>query len=93
MDLTNIESKLNDITKNINSKELQVYLFGSYISKRFYEDIDILIIYEDFNLMKSIKKRINDELVEFFPHITCLTFEEEIELRFIQQANAKTILI
>ncbi|MFC0426483.1 nucleotidyltransferase domain-containing protein [Chryseobacterium scophthalmum] len=93
MEVTNINVKLIEIIKNSNSQNLQIYLFGSYLTGSYYEDIDILIIYGDYDAMKSIKKKINHELTEFFPHITCLTFEEEIELSFIKKSNAKKIAI
>jgi len=91
MEIAKIEIKLIDVLKNNDSQEVQFYLFGSYLTDGFYQDIDILIIYDNYEKMNRIKKKINDELSEFFPHITCLTSEEEIELSFIQHTNAKKV--
>lgn len=79
------------LTKNDIFQEFEFYLFGSSLYSKKYIDIDILIIYNDFDNLKKIKEKIIEEFNHNLLHITSLTVSEEIELAFIKKVNAKRI--
>lgn len=73
-------------------KKVDCYLFGSIlINPVCANDIDILIIYENENQIDIIKKAFRDILTNFPVHMNYFTHEEEKELNFIRQQNAKKI--
>lgn len=66
-------------------QEFEFYLFGSSLLNKKYIDIDILIIYNDFDNLKKVKEKIIEEFNHNLVHITSLTVSEEIELAFIKK--------
>jgi predicted nucleotidyltransferase len=66
------------------------YLFGSIIdeSRKLRNDIDILILYKNKSEPKIIREKLDPILTLFPLHIIFLTYEEEIELNFLQKVNA-----
>lgn len=79
----------------INSLELEseyeFYLFGSILNNKHYNDVDILIIYSNFEELKKVKESINRVFYDKLPHLTCLTQNEELELNFIKKTNSRKI--
>lgn len=71
-----------------NFKNIEVFLFGSILSSDRFEDIDILLIYQDYEELVILKKEIQDLLPYELIHFTCLTKREESELNFIEKTKA-----
>jgi predicted nucleotidyltransferase len=70
---------------------LQFYLFGSFLTKQNYLDIDILILYDDFEVLQNSKSIIETEFSNELVHFICLTTKEESETDFIKKTNAKQL--
>ncbi len=70
---------------------IEVFVFGSILSSERFKDLDILLIYQDYEELVKIKKEIQDLLPFELIHFTCLTKKEEIELDFIEKTNALKI--
>ncbi|WP_294332131.1 nucleotidyltransferase domain-containing protein [uncultured Chryseobacterium sp.] len=66
------------------------YLFGSLLNERksLKSDIDLLILYVREDEPKIIREKLDAILLSFPIHIIFLTYEEEIELNFIQTVSA-----
>jgi predicted nucleotidyltransferase len=77
-------------TLELESK-YEFYLFGSILKNKHYNDVDILIIYSDFEELKKVKESINRIFYDKLPHLTCLTLNEELELNFIKKTNSRKI--
>ncbi len=75
------------LSKN-NLRNTEVFVFGSILSSERFEDIDILLIYQDYDELVRFKKEIQDLLPYELIHFTCLTKTEESELNFIEETNA-----
>lgn len=71
-----------------NFRNTEVFLFGSILSSDRFEDIDILLIYQDYEELVILKKEIQDLIPYELIHFTCLTKREESELNFIEKTNA-----
>lgn len=71
-----------------NFRNIELFLFGSILSSERFEDIDILLIYQDYQELVILKKEIQDLLPYELIHFTCLTKREESELNFIEKTNA-----
>lgn len=91
MDIEIFHKKFLDIISTANIKDLIFYQFGSSSKEKIFNDIDILIIYNDYEIMNKIKLKLIEELKEWLPHITCLSTVEEFELSFIKTVNAKKL--
>ncbi|MCI3936889.1 nucleotidyltransferase domain-containing protein [Chryseobacterium aahli] len=85
------EKKFLEFLHKINCTDFEFYLFGSSLKRKNYHDIDILIIYNNYEVLKEVKAKINFEFADFFPHLTCITFNEEKELQFIKMVAAKKL--
>ena len=99
MKLNKIEA-LNLIKNNIDLFCFfdKSYIFGSILKPdKYSEDIDVLLLYSTFSY--DIQKSVNEiiEFIEqktFYPaDITALSFEEEIEMGFIDKLDKKYICI
>ena len=92
MDIKFFYKKFLDIISAINNEDLIFYQFGSSSSnEKIFNDIDILIIYNNYEEMNIIKLKLIEELKEWLPHITCLSTVEEFELSFIKAVDAKKL--
>lgn len=85
--LINIFNPLKNKLKNT-----EMYLFGSILSSKRHKDIDILIIYEDYEELMFVKVEIQNLLPYEILHFTCLTKSEELELNFIRKTNALQLI-
>lgn len=91
MDIELFHKKFLDIISTVNIEDLIFFQFGSSSNEKIFNDIDILIIYNDYEKMNLIKLKLIEELKEWLPHITCLSTVEEFELSFIKKVNAKKL--
>ena len=91
MEIETFIKNFNILIQTDTFQEFEFYLFGSSLLNKKYIDIDILIIYNDFNNLKKVKEKIIEEFNHSLVHITSLTIFEEIELGFIKKVNAKKI--
>jgi len=80
--------------KAISRKHLayKFYIFGSFLNnEKNYGDIDILILYESSESIKSIRNDFqNINSFEFF-HLMFLSFDEEKEMKFVEKVNAEEL--
>lgn len=72
-------------------KSVKIYLFGSFLNISAYKDIDILLIYQNYSTLYTLKNKITTEFHCELIHFTCLTLNEELELKFIDKINAVEI--
>ncbi|WP_157973008.1 nucleotidyltransferase domain-containing protein [Aureibaculum luteum] len=92
MELKEFITEFIDFINNLEiESEYEFYLFGSILKNKRYNDIDILIIYSDFEELKKVKESINTVFYDRLPHLTCLTLNEELELNFIKKTNSRKI--
>ncbi len=91
MELEKVITSIQTIISNDYFKKNEVYLFGSFLKRNNFADIDILIIYCDYIELKILKGKINNKLNNCLLHFTCLTQLEEKELDFIRITNAMKI--
>lgn len=91
MDLKIIKKRLFNILTHKEINTLDFYLFGSSLEKKLFEDVDILIIYENYEIVQKVKQHLNVELKDLLPHIICLSRTEEVQLSFIKIVNAYKI--
>ena len=95
----NLDNVIQKIIRNdyLLCKFSQVYLFGSIIDNCSPNDIDILLIYEDYTLDLIYKKnRLKDILeseLEYDLDIVMLSLKEEKELNFLDNLLLKYIKI
>lgn len=86
-----MEINLIENIKNIAERycNYKFYAFGSFMNNRIcYADIDILILYESAEFIKSIRKDfLNVDSHEYF-HLMFLSTEEEKEIKFIEKVAA-----
>jgi len=82
--------KLQKIGTNFQ-ENIECYLFGSALYRNFPNDFDILILYNETELLTNVKSELKS--IEIFPplHLNYFTFKEEMELNFIEQQNAVRI--
>ena len=93
MGLEEITIELQNLGKQIEnySSEIECYLFGSILNSKFFNDIDILIIYKNRNQITHLKKLLA-ELSKTYPlHILYLTKDEENQFNFIKEQGAREI--
>ena len=78
---------------------LEIYQFGSSLFSKDFNDIDLLIIYDENKILNSeiyqnhvikIKKAMNDVFKKRI-HITCLNRKEEKEYNFLAKIKSKKI--
>lgn len=74
-----------------NFRNIEIFLFGSILSSEKFEDIDVLLIYQDYEDLLILKKEIQDLLPYELLHFSCLTKREESELNFIEKTKALKI--
>lgn len=65
------------------------YLFGSFLNiEKAYGDIDILILYETPESIKSIRNDFQNINSHEIFHLMFLSNEEENEIKFVEKVNA-----
>lgn len=80
-----------------NFTGIKVVLFGSFLNKDKYNDIDILLVYKDipFSSVKELKSKIFLALQDEFTvpvHFTTLRLEEYLADLELQQISCMTII-
>lgn len=68
-----------------------IYLFGSYLYSEKWADLDVLIIYKDYEDIFMIKKVFSRNLLNTPLDLNFMTEEEENFYNFITQTNAQQI--
>jgi hypothetical protein len=93
MDLKKINKTLLEIGNSLSRKTESVdcFLFGSILTEKFPNDIDILILYRHESQLKAIKSELEEMSVTYPLHVIYLTFLEEKEFDFVTQQKAKLI--
>jgi len=86
MELKKLIETFKQFTNNFRNTE--VFVFGSILSSDRFEDIDILLIYHDYEELVRLKKQIQYLFPFELLHFTCLTETEECELNFAKKTNA-----
>ena len=83
--------------ENLLSTFTEVYIFGSAINNFKYNDIDILLIYENFSpeLLSNKNKLeyLGENTLDCLLDITMLSRDEEKDVRFLKRLNSKYIRI
>lgn len=69
----------------------KVYIFGSFLWSNSWNDIDILIIYDEYHSCFAIKNFIISNFFDIPFDLLFLTHEEELKLNFIVKKNARQI--
>lgn len=69
----------------------KVYIFGSFLWSNSWNDIDILIVYEEYHSCFAIKNFIISNFCDIPFDLLFLTSEEETNLSFIVKKNARQI--
>jgi len=92
LELTNFTNSFIRFISTLRTKyEYEFYLFGSILKGNSNTDIDLLIIYSNHIELKEIKKKINNEFKKDLIHLTCLTKNEELELKFIRKTKCRKV--
>ncbi len=68
-----------------------IYLFGSYLYSENWADLDVLIIYKDYEDISMIKEIFSRNLSNTPLDLNFMTEEEESFYNFINQTNAQKI--
>lgn len=68
-----------------------IYLFGSYLYSEKWADLDVLIIYKDYEDIFMIKEVFSRNLLNTPLDLNFMTEEEENFYNFITQTNAQQI--
>lgn len=93
MGLEEIITELQSIEKQISifNSEIECYLFGSVLKSKFFNDVDVLIIYKNRNHIIPLKKMLVELSKKYPLHIIYLTHPEEKEFNFIKEQSAYKI--
>lgn len=68
-----------------------IYIFGSYLNSENWADLDILIIYKNYDDVAIIKEILFYSLLDIPLDLNFMTKEEEKYFNFINKTNAKQI--
>ena len=88
LELNTFIKQFKYLLRNLLNNNFEFYLFGSFANNLIYNDIDIIIIYNDYNELQKTKDIISQEFKTHLIHFTCFTKSEEHELSFIEKVNA-----
>lgn len=98
-----LTERINELCNAIKNKQssfpncVEVYLFGSFLTKNYPNDIDVLIVYNDFNygVIDQLDKLMGYiESVSNYPaDVTALTVSEMKETKFLERLNKNYIRI
>ncbi len=92
MEVESIKARLRRILQRTDfNTSCQLFLFGSALRKSNYLDIDILIIYTQYDDLLTVRNILEAAFEQCLIHITCLTVSEELELSFINRTGALKI--
>ncbi len=91
------EERLNiikTVIKNINlPRDLRVYVFGSYIRRKIYNDIDLMLVYSNFDSKKYINKVEQNLKNEFKNDTIDFTVASESEFKTIKLQHDNLTLV
>ena len=89
-----------NLVNNLNKHGISIYLFGSALSTKEPNDLDVMMIYNaevtDIDLVLKIKNELIDYLREKIPlpiDLLLLSENEELEIDFIQKEQAALLTI
>jgi predicted nucleotidyltransferase len=94
MELEKVINHIKQIGKNISIKTsgLEVYLFGSILTKRHNaNDVDILVVYSNEEQISIIKQEFKPLECIIPLHLIYFTYYEQIELNFISKVKAERV--
>lgn len=91
MDINVFHLKFLNIISKLDVVGLCFYQFGSSLNKNVFNDIDIVIVYDNYIKMEAVKLRLINDLEDWLPHVICLTVKEEFELSFVSNVGGKKI--
>lgn len=74
--------------KNI---DCSIYLFGSYLKSDIWSDLDILVIYKNYNDIPKIKSIILKNIENTPLDLNFMSEDEEKYFNFINKTNAKQL--
>ena len=86
LEITNLLSEVQ-----ILEIDCSIYLFGSYLYSETWADLDVLIIYKDYEDVSMIKKVFSRAFLNTPLDLNFMTKEEEKIFNFINQTNAQQI--
>lgn len=86
LEITNL---INEI--HILKLDCTIYLFGSYLYSENWADLDVLIIYKNYEDVSNIKETFSRSLLNTPLDLNFMTKEEEKYFNFINQTNAQQI--
>jgi len=73
---------------DLEGKSVKCYIFGSALRSSFYNDIDLLVVYENVEILRLIKRKMLALELLYPIHLMCLTFLEEREFDFVYEQKA-----
>ena len=93
------QTKIKKIIKE-NSINAEIFIFGSFLSKTNYRDVDLILIYDENSITldrivtfrDAMNKELNKKFKKIF-NINLLSKKEESESRFLDKINAQKIAI
>lgn len=94
-----INELCNVIKKNrsIFPDYVEIYVFGSFLTKDYPNDIDILVIYDDFDhgVTERLDKlmRLVESVSNYPADVTALTRDEIKEIKFLDRLNQNFIKV
>lgn len=77
--------------KNKIPDDVEMYLFGSFLRTKQWNDIDLLFLYSDIESPAVVRETINKRYSKYPLHLIFMTKTEELELSFIKTTNAKRL--
>lgn len=86
LEITNLLSEVQ-----ILEIDCSIYLFGSYLYSENWADIDVLIIYKNYQDISMVKEVFSKTLFNTPLDLNFMTKEEEKIYNFINRTNAQKI--
>lgn len=68
-----------------------VYIFGSYLYTECWADLDVLIVYKNYDDVAKIKEAFSKKILNTPLDLNFMTEEEEKYFNFISRTNAQKI--
>ncbi len=95
LSMNHLKKMIESFKQEILEYNLSIYVFGSYVNEKTYNDIDILVLYlikkQDILPFIKFKNRFKSELEKISGEkidLTILTYEENDETNFKEHEKA-----
>lgn len=98
-----LEERINELCNEIKNNQssfsscAEVYLFGSFLTKAHPNDIDILVVYDDFDcgVINQLDKltRLVESVSDYPADVTALTRAEVKGTKFLDRLNKNYIKV